>query len=50
MTGSLELNDQDVQDLVKAIDWFMPYLVGIEAQDRFASLKERLLKVSVNEF
>lgn len=49
MTGIIHLDDQDVQDLVAAIDLIqgLDSLTASEAE-RLANLKERLLKVEVN--
>jgi hypothetical protein len=49
MTGTIDLSDQDVQDLVNCIESVaMRHLVPDDLRGRLSDLKERLLKVEVN--
>lgn len=52
MSGNLELNNEDVQDLYYCINYLLERQPAIKVKQlkRIEALKERLLKVNVNEF
>lgn len=52
MTGNFEVNDQDIQDLIFCINYILQRRPPIKVSQlrRIEDLKERLLKVEVNQF